>query len=87
MKTLAKAILNLASLIELSSDDLIDPDLAVEALEQLASDLSDATPGEIEYLKAAIRQEIVEIGDDRTPEQQSRITFFLDFMENVGLSD
>ena len=87
MKALAKAILNLSSFIELSSDDVIDPDSAVKALEQLASDLSEATPGEVEYLKAAIRQEIVELGEDRTPEQQSRVTFLLDFMENIGLGD
>ena len=85
MKALAKAILNMAAFLELSSDDVVDPDSAVNALEQLAADLQDATAGEIEYLKAAIRQEIVEIGDERTPEQSDRIEFFLDFMENFGL--
>ena len=87
MKSLAKSILNLAAFLELSSDDVINPDSAVKALEQLASDLKGATTGEIEYLKAAIRQEIVEIGEDRTPEQQDRIDFFLDIMDNFGLKE
>lgn len=85
MKSLAKSILNLAAFIELSSDDIIDPDSAVKALEQLAYDLKEATHGEIEYLKAAIRQEVVEAGENRTPEQQERIEFFLNFMENIGI--
>jgi predicted RNA-binding protein with EMAP domain len=86
MKALARAILNLSAFLELSSDDIVDPDSALQALEQLSNDLKQATPGELEYLKAAIRQEIVEIGDERTPEQQHRIEFFLDFMENLGLN-
>ena len=84
MKNISKALLNLAAFIELSSEEVIDQDAAVGALEQLAADLSKADPSEIEYLKAAIRQEVVELGEDRTKEQQERITFFLDFFENVG---
>ncbi len=77
----------MAAFIELSSDEVIDPDSAVNALEQLASDLNEASSGEIEYLKSAIRQEIVESGDERTFEQQDRIQFFLNFMDSIGLSE
>ena len=83
MKNISKALLNLAAFVELSSEEIIDEDAAVNTLEQLAADLSQADPSEIEYLKAAVRQEIVEIGEDRTEGQQERITFFLDFFENL----
>ena len=85
MKALAKAILNLAATIELTSDDLIDPDFAVKALEQLGADLKEASPAEIAYLKAVITQEGVDVWEERTPEQQARREFLLDFMENLGL--
>ncbi len=85
MKTFAKAILNLAAFIELSPDDQIDPDSAVKALEQLSLDLSSASKAELSYLKAVIIQESMETHEERTSEQQDRITFFLDFIENMGI--
>ena len=75
--------MNLASFIELSAEDIIEEDLAVKALEQLVADLSKAEPSEIEYLKACVRQEIVEVGDDRTRKQQGRIEFLLNLIEDI----
>ncbi len=40
MKAISKALLNLASFIELSPESQVD-DAAIKALEQLASDLSE----------------------------------------------
>jgi hypothetical protein len=83
MKALAKSILNLAAFIKLTPIDKINPATARRAIEQLVADLSEATQGELEYLKSAVRQEIVEIGDKRTAAQQDRIEFLLGLMENV----
>lgn len=86
MKAFATALLNMASFIELSGDETIDPDSAVAALEQLACDLHDATPGEIEYLKAAIREQVGHLSSEaRTPDDQRKVDFLLNFLENLGI--
>jgi hypothetical protein len=46
MKTLAKALIELACFIEFSPDSIIDPDAAVEALEAMSATLQDCTPDE-----------------------------------------
>ena len=76
MKTLAKTIINLAAFLELSSEDEIDPDTSIKALEQMMSDLANATDGEKEILKAVMRQEIIEIGEERSPEQAAKVEFY-----------
>ncbi|HAL70439.1 MAG TPA: hypothetical protein DCP71_01535 [Verrucomicrobiales bacterium] len=84
MKALTTAIIHLATFIELSGDDVIDPDSAVSALEQLGADLKEASVGEIEFLKAAIRDEIGKMPENRTPADQMRGNFLLDFLETLG---
>jgi hypothetical protein len=85
MNIFIKSILNLASSIELSSDDDINPDFAVKLLEQLSYDLKNLSKGDLELLKATIRQEIVELGEDRSHEDQERVTFLLNFIEDLNL--
>ena len=83
MKTIAQALLNLAAFVELSDDSVIDPDSAVQALEHFLPDLNSGDPGEREYLKGIIRQEISSM-DDRTAQQQTRVEFYLDLMEQLN---
>lgn len=83
MKHLTEALLNLSIFVELSSSDIIDEDCAVKALEQMLSDLSGADNSELEYLKAVIRQRIVEMGDDRTQRQSEEAEFYLNLMESI----
>ena len=83
MKALATAIINLAAFIELSGDDIIDPDSAVSAMEQLAADLNEASAGEIEFLKAAIREHIGLMPHNRSQADQARVNFLLDFLETL----
>ena len=82
MKTIAKALLNLAAFVELSDDSVIDPDSAVGALEQFLADLNSGDQGEREYLKGIMRQEIGSL-NDRSEEEQARVTFYLDLMEQL----
>lgn len=82
MKATGQALLNLAAFIELSDDSVIDPDSAVKALEQLLTDLNSGDAGEREYLKGLMRQEIGSM-TNRTPEQQSRVDFYLSLMEQL----
>jgi hypothetical protein len=83
MKAIGTALLNLAAFIELSGDDVIDPDSAVKALEQLSADLGMAEPSEKEYLKGLMRQEIGSMPKDRSEADQARVEFYLDFMEQL----
>lgn len=83
MKAIATALLNLAAFIELSGDDVIDPDSAVKALEQLSADLGEAEAGEKEYLKALMRQQIGSMPDNRSQAQQRLAEFYLDLMEQL----
>ena len=82
MKTIAQALLNLAAFVELSDDSVIDPESAVGALEQFLADLNSVDQGEREYLKGIMRQEIGSL-DDRSEEEQARVTFYLDLMEQL----
>ncbi len=83
MKAIATALLNLAAFVELSGDNVIDPDSAVRALEQLSVDLDKAEMGEKEYLKALMRQQIGSMPEDRTQAQQALAGFYLDLMEQL----
>jgi hypothetical protein len=79
MRTLANAILDLAAFLELSGDDVIDPDAAVNALESLASALKSASPEEVAAIRSAIREQIA---SSASPE---RAAFLRSFAENAGL--
>ena len=85
MKALANAIIHLASFIELSDDETIDPDAAVSALEQLAVDLRSASDGEKTYLKAVIREHILGLGDRAISENQRKAEFLVNFIEDLGI--
>jgi hypothetical protein len=87
MKALARSLIQAALFLELSGDDVVDPDSAVRALESIAHELADA--GEAERL--ALR----EVLDELIREEQDRlggsaprpevIQFYRSFMENLGL--
>ena len=82
MKATGQALLNLAAFVELSDDSVIDPDSAVNALEQLLADLNSGDAAEREYLKGLMRQEIGSM-TERSPQQQARVEFYLDLIEQL----
>jgi len=57
MKSLCKAIIWSACFLELSEDDVVDPDSAVKALEGMAATLQGATKEEKEAFVAACAAE------------------------------
>lgn len=88
MKAFATAIINLAAFIEFSSGKTIDPKTATAALEQLARDLQGASAGEIEYLRALIRQEIGNMPfESRDSNGHRKVEFLVNFIENLGVAD
>jgi len=57
MKSLCRAIIWSACFLELSSDDIVNPDSAVKALEDIGSALQDATEEEKEAFRRACSEE------------------------------
>jgi len=56
MDQIATALINLAAFVELSEDDVIDPDDAVRALEGVAADLHGISAEEVSAIRAAIER-------------------------------
>ncbi len=85
MKTLAKALIGAAAFLELAGDDIVDPDNAIKALEDIAFNLRSATPEEL----AAIREALKElIADERAGfARTDTLRFYENFMEDSGLDD
>jgi hypothetical protein len=78
MKTLAKVVVDLAGFLELSGDDVVDPDSAVMTLESMAAALASATPAEKKALRSAAAERAK---GARGPAR----AFFRSFMEAAGL--
>ena len=72
MKNLCQAIIWAACFLELSDDDVVDPDSAVEASEEMATVLLRATDEEKQAFVAACAEEAAELrerpGYERTAE-------------------
>lgn len=77
---MARAIANVFIFLDFSGEDAIDEDAAVEAMEQLAGDLKQLDPGDIQDLVAAWRA----IADTY---QGERREFVRTLAEDIGLVD
>ncbi len=84
MQALAKAVVDALAFLELSDDTTIDPDSAVQAIEDLTATLRTASPAELQAVRdeatAALKRSEEELAD---PEVQA---FYRDFMTNCGLA-
>ncbi len=89
MIALARSVIEAARFLELSSDELFDPDAAIEALEGIAYELGRIDEAE----RAALREALDEmIGEelarrDGSPPRPEVIEFYESFMENFGLEE
>ena len=87
MKALARSVIETALFLELSGDDVVDPDSAVRALEGIAQEL--AGTGDAERL--ALREVLDELigreqaGPGGSAPRPEVIEFYRSFMENFGL--
>jgi hypothetical protein len=66
--------------LELSDDNVVDPDSAVGAIEDIAAALQEATPEEREALRRAAEEMA---GESRGEAKE----FFKSFMHSVGLDE
>ena len=81
MHQLAKALIEAAAFLDLSSDEVVDPDSAVSVLEQIAAELALATPLELEVLQEVIDQKL------QASRNGAEREFYESFFEAFGLDD
>ena len=79
MEHIARAFLSVAAFIELSGDDVVDPDSACNALEEIAVQLQRCTEDEI----ALLRKVLAEFSTSATNESERE--FFKGFLGNFGI--
>jgi hypothetical protein len=87
MKALAEALVESAAFIELSGDDVIDPDSAVQALESIAHSLSAASEEEKNALLDYCRKKAAALAGVKNESDVKRRDFYLEFGVNIGLID
>jgi len=85
MKALARAVINAAAFLELSDDKALDPELAVQALEELALHLSQCTEDE----KKAVAEVLAEMRatELETGLRPDVLAFLDSFLASFGLAD
>jgi len=84
MKTLAKALIQTAAFLELSGDDVVSPDDAVRALEDIAHTLQSASPEEL----AAVRDALQELAAEERAgfARADVLRFYEQFFESIGVT-
>lgn len=83
MKALATAIVEALAFLELSDDDVVDPDSAVEAMESIAATLAEGSAKERNAIAKAVKSALAhEQEGDSDPDA---IEFYESFMDSMGL--
>jgi len=80
MKSLAKGIVDSAAFLELSGEDVVDPDCAVRALESIAHCLQHASEAEKLAVLEYCHEQAAGVDDDR------RKDFYEHFGDAMGLT-
>ena len=81
MEKISKALLVSMSYFELWDDDVIDPDIAVGALESISAELKGASNEEREIIAKAANELALQSTSEEVRE------FFEEFVESFGLDD
>jgi hypothetical protein len=85
MQNLAKAVVDVLAFLELSGDDVIDPDSAVKAMESIAATLHDASEEERAALAEAAMSELNrQSAADATEEV---LDFYEHLLADLGLEE
>lgn len=85
MQAIARALLQVLEFIDLSPDNIVDPDAAGELLEQIADMMQEATPKEVEALEAAAMSELNQRTAADAPEEV--LDFYEHILEDLGLEE
>ena len=85
MKVLARALINAAAYLELADESQMNPDLALQALEEIALNLSHCTVQEKEALAEVLADmKSAELEQQTRPEM---LDFLDSFLTSFGLDD
>jgi hypothetical protein len=87
MKSLAQVVVESAAFLELSGDEAIDPDAAVQAQEAIVSSLSEASDEEKRALLAYCRECAARLSTSLTQSDMKRRDFYLGFGDAFGITD
>ncbi len=87
MKSLAQAVVESAAFLELSGDEAIDPDAAVQAQEAIVSSLSEASDEEKKALLAYCRESAARLSSLHAQSDMKRRDFYLGFGDAFGITD
>jgi len=85
MKALARAVINAAAFLELSDEDSVDPDLALQALEEISYNLNHADRAERQALVEALAE--MRASEMETGPRPDVLEFLDSFLETFGLED
>lgn len=87
MRTLARSVIFLCLFLELSTDDEVDPDSAMKALEDIAGELKTASDDEKSAIRKALDELISEeqAGPIGLPTRSEVLRFYEHFMEYIGI--
>ncbi|GEM_PF-1714095 len=83
MNNIAKSIIELAAYIDMSEEDVIESDSAVEILDALAVDLRRCSKDELDMLSSTIAEMITEAVKNNEPKE--KIEFYRNFVKNIRL--
>ena len=86
-RSLAQAIVEAAAFLELSTDDVINPDSAVQALESISHSLKSASDTEKKALLDYCREQAAKLGEAGGEDMQKRKDFYEQFEDAMGLGD
>ena len=85
MKALARALINAAAYLELADETQVDPELALQALEEIAYNLSYASDDEKQAVAEVLAEmRAAELENQTRPEM---LEFLNTFMVSFGLAD
>ena len=85
MKNLCRAIIESACFLELSPDDIVDPDSAVKTLEDIAWALQAATKEEKGAFRNACVEEAVRLEKETAPGHAKTAAFIRSLPESFGI--
>ncbi len=87
MKSLAEALIEAVAFLELSGDAVIDPGLAVQAMESISHSLENASEQEKQALLNYCHDQAERLFTASGDEDQKRRDFYQHFAEAMGLTD
>jgi hypothetical protein len=87
MKSLASALVEVAAFLELSGDQVVDPDSAVQALESISHSLRNASRDEKQAVLDYCRDQATKLSSVRDLQAHKRRDFYRGFGEALGLTD